>query len=125
MNAIIVELQNRPGELARAAGALGKAGVNITTGAGLSLSSVGAFGFMTDDESGAMAALRAAGLVCRMVAVVEASVADKAGGLADAAQRLADAGVNVDFVVPIGMSGGVMKVAFGVDDAAKASAALG
>jgi hypothetical protein len=125
MNAIIVELQNRPGELARATGALGRAGVNITTGAGLALSSVGAFGFLTDNEAGAMSALRSAGLVCRTVAVVEASVADKAGGLADAAQRLADAGVNVDFVVPLGMSDGVMRVVFGVDDAAKASSALG
>jgi hypothetical protein len=125
MNAIIVELENRPGELARATGALGRAGVNITNGVGLALTAAGAFGFLTDNEAGAMSALQAAGLTCRMVEVVETPVADEAGGLAVVAQRLADAGVNVELLLPVGMRAGAMQVAFGVDDASKARSALG
>ncbi len=125
MNVLIAELDNRPGSLARAAGALGRAGVNITTGAGLGLGTAGALGFLTDDEAGAHAALSAAGIQVRVVAAVVASVPDAPGGLAQAAQRLADAGVNVEFVIPAGMGGGRMGVAFGVADAEKARAALG
>jgi hypothetical protein len=125
MNVFIVELENRPGSLARVAAALGDAGVNITTGAGIAVGNSGAFGFLTDNEGGAEAALRSAGIAFRTVAGVMASVADAPGGLAAAAKRLAEAGVNVEFAVPAGMGGGRMGVAFGVGDAAAARTALG
>jgi hypothetical protein len=125
MNAFIVELEDRPGAVARVAGALGRASVNITTGAGIAAGGRGAFGFLTDDEAAAEAALRAAGIEFRTATVVMAAVADAAGGLAAAAQRLADAGVNVEFVVPARIGGERMGVAFGVSDAPAARAALG
>ncbi|MBI3750742.1 MAG: ACT domain-containing protein [Chloroflexi bacterium] len=125
MNAFIVELENRPGALARVTGALGTAGVNITTGAGIGFGSTGGFGFLTDDETGASAALKSANVAFRTIAAVTSNVADQAGGLAAVARRLADAGVNVELVVPMGMAGGQMVVAFGVDSAEKARSALG
>lgn len=125
MNVFIVDLENQPGSLARVAGALGRAGVNITTGAGIAMGTAGAFGFLASDEAAAHAALRSAGIAFRTVPGVMASVPDEAGGLARAAQRLADAGVNVEFAVPAGMGGGRMGVAFGVPDASAGRAALG
>ena len=126
MDAFIVEIENRAGQLSRIVGALGDAGVNITTGAGLGVSDTGGFGFLTDDEAGAHQALRTAGIPYRTVAVVVAKVPNAAGGLAKAARRLSGAGVNVHLVVPISL-GDTDAVAFGVleGDAAAAKTALG
>jgi len=125
VNAFIVEIENRAGQLARVVGTLGDAGVNITTGAGLGLSDTGGFGFVTDDEAGARKALESAGIMFKTVEVVAARVPNEAGGLASAARKIAGAGVNVQFVVPMSMSGGAMGVCFGVDDAEAAKRALG
>ena len=125
MNAFIVEVENRAGQLSRVVTALGEAGVNITTGAGIGLSDTGGFGFVTDDEAGARAALTGASIMFKTVPVVGATVPDRPGGLAEAARRLAGAGVNVQFVVPMTLGGGSTGVCFGVDDAAAARTALG
>ena len=125
MNAFIVEIENRAGQLARIAGALGDAGVNITTGAGLGLSDTGGFGFIADDEDRAREVLKAAGILFKTVEVVVANVADQPGGLASAARTIAGAGVNVQFVVPMTTGSGTKGVAFGVDNAAAARSALG
>lgn len=124
MQAFIVEIENRAGQLSRIVGALGDAGVNITTGAGLGISDSGGFGFLTNDEPGADQALRAAGIPFRTVDVVIANVPNRPGGLAEAARRLSGAGVNVHFVVPVSI-GEMDAVAFGVLDAAAAKTALG
>jgi hypothetical protein len=121
MNAFIVEAQNQPGELARVAGALGDRGVNITTGAAIG----GAFGFLTNDEAGARSALQGAGIAFREVEVIPASLADEPGALAKVARRLADAGVNIEFVIPTGMSGGKVGVAIGVDKVEAARSSIG
>jgi len=125
MKAFIVEIENRAGQLFRVVGALGAAQINIETGAGIGLSDTGGFGFVADDEAGARKALEAAGILFKMVDVVLANVPDEAGGLARAAQRLANAGVNVQFVVPTRMGTDRMGVAFGVNDEAAARTALG
>ncbi|HLX34687.1 MAG TPA: hypothetical protein VKR30_05520 [Candidatus Limnocylindrales bacterium] len=125
MNVFIVEVENRAGQLSRIVTALGSAGVNITTGAGLGLSDSGGFGFVTDDENGARQALNAASIMFKTVPVVGAMVPNAAGGLAQAARKLAGAGVNVQFVAPMAMRGQDTVVVFGVDDAAAAKAALG
>jgi hypothetical protein len=124
MQAFIVEIENRAGQLSRIVGALGDAGINITSGAGLGISDTGGFGFLTDDEAGAHAALNAAGISYRTVDVVVAKIPNRAGGLAAAARRLSGAGVNVHFVVPLSI-GEADAVAFGVLDAEAARTALG
>lgn len=125
MNAFIVEIANRPGQLARVTGALGDAGVNITTGAGIGLSDSGGFGFVTDDEAGARKALEGAGIMFRTVDVVAATVRNEAGGLAEAARKLAGAGVNIQFVVPMLIGGDRVGICIGVDNAEAARTALG
>lgn len=124
MDAFIVEIANRPGELAHIAGTLGDAGVNISTGAGIGLATTGGFGFLTDDEAGAKRALDSAGISYRTVGVVTVSVSDQPGGLASVARRLADANLNVEFVIPTS-TGATRSVAVGVEDADAARAALG
>jgi hypothetical protein len=125
MNAFIVEAQNQPGELARVAGALGDRGVNITTGAAIGLGSGGGFGFLTNDEAGARNALDKAGIRYREVEVVPTSLEDEPGALAAVARRLADAGVNIEFIIPTGMSGGKVHVAVGTNNAQAARSAMG
>ena len=125
MNAFIVEAQNQPGELARVAGALGDRGVNITTGAAIGLGGGGGFGFMTNDESGARSALQAAGIQFREVEVIPTSLADEPGALASIARKLGDAGVNIEFIIPTGMSGGKVNVAVGTDNSEAARSAIG
>ena len=66
------------------------------------------------------------GIGFRATPVVAATLEDRPGTLALAARRLADAGVNIEAVVPTGRSAGAAsRWAIGVDDAAKAEAALG
>lgn len=125
MNAFIVEAQNRPGELAKVAAALGDRGINIATGAVLGLTTGGGFGFLANDESGAKRALESAGIMCREIAVIPVSIADEPGALAGIAKKLGDAGVNIELVLPTGMSGGKMTLALGVDKVEAARAAVG
>jgi hypothetical protein len=125
MNAFIVEARNQPGELARVAGALGDRGVNITTGAAIGMGAGGGFGFLTNDESGARSALQGAGIDFREVEVIPVNVADEPGQLAAIARKLGDAGVNIEFVIPTGMSGGKMNIALGVDNVDAARSAIG
>ena len=51
-------------------------------------------------------------------------MAHKPGGLARIARRLADAGVNIEALFPIGMEGDEVSVAIVADDPAKAREAL-
>ena len=125
MNAFIVEAQNQPGELAKVAGALGDRGVNITTGAAIGLGAGGGFGFLTNDEAGARSALQTAGIQFREVEVVPTSLEDQPGALAAIAKRLSDAGVNIEFVIPTGMSGGKVNIAVGTENASAARSAIG
>jgi hypothetical protein len=125
MKAFIVEAKNQPGELARVAGAIGDRGVNITTGAAIGLDTGGGFGFLTNDEAGARSALQSTGIRFREVEAIPVSLPDEPGALATIARRLGDARVNIDFVIPTGMSGGKMTLAVGVDNVAAARSAVG
>jgi hypothetical protein len=126
MKAYIVEAQDRPGELAKVADALGSKGINIVSIAGLAFGGRGAVGVCTNDEQGTRAALSDAGYTAREVELVPIALRDEPGALAKAARRLADAGVNIELLLPtrIGADGKV-TVAAGVQDAERARSALG
>ena len=57
-------------------------------------------------------------------ATIVVDVMDRPGGLADVAERLATAGVNILGTLCVGRREGVLEMAFAVDDAEKAKAAL-
>lgn len=120
----VVQLDNRPGELAHLARALGARGINL-----VHISCVGAgptaCAFMTtaqDDETRAV--LRGLGHDFIEGATVVVTVMDRPGGLADVAERFARAGVNILGTLIVGRREGVVDMAFAVDDDVKARAAI-
>lgn len=120
----VVQLDNRPGELAHLARALGARGINITH---ISCAGTGAIAcaFMTTTENvETRNVLRGLGHDFIEGDTVVVDVLDRPGGLADVAERLAAAGVNILGTLCIGRREGVMEMAFAVDDEEKARAAL-
>jgi hypothetical protein len=58
------------------------------------------------------------------IEATETSLRDEPGTLGKAARRLADAGVNIEAILPTGMSGRDVSVAFVTDNPTKAREAL-
>ena len=125
MRAFIIQAENRPGALADLAEALGQRGINITGVAGSTSGSTGAIALITNDDSGTRSILDERGADYRESELVAAGMEDKPGTLGDAARRLADRGVNIEAIMPTGMQGGRVTVAFAVDDVTAAREALG
>ncbi len=120
----VIQLENHPGELAHLARALATRGIDIQH-----LACVGAgplsCAFVTPSDDQAMReVLRGLGHDFIEGDAVVVPVPDRPGGLADVAERLAAAGVNVLGTLCVGRRPGVVEMAFAVDDEAKAAAAL-
>ena len=125
MNAFIVEAKNKPGILAEVSQAIADKGVNVVSGAVIGLGESGGFAFISNDETSTRSALREANLTYREVEIMPISVSDEPGSLAKIAKKLADAGVNVELLLPTGMSGNKMTLALGVDKVDAAKKAIG
>ena len=125
MRAFIVELQNSPGSLAKLTEAIAERGINITNVVGASCGGSGSLGIITNDEASTRSLLDGPSSSYREIDLVSAALEDRPGTLAAAARRLADAGVNIELLLPTGMEGGKISVAFGVDNASAAQQALG
>jgi hypothetical protein len=125
MNAFIVDLMNKPGELARLAETIAQKGINITGFAGATAGGAGTVVLVTNDEAGTRSAMSEKGFRAREVELVMASLENKPGSLAAAAKKLADAGINVEAALPTGMSGENVSIAFATDQPAKARELLG
>jgi hypothetical protein len=125
MNAFIIELKNRPGELAKVTETLAEKGINVTGFTGSTCGDSGTVCILTNDESATRRALQDGHYKSHERELVVATLADRPGSLAEAARRLANAGINVEAAMPTGMSGSDIHVAFATDDPAKARSALG
>ena len=92
-------LVNRPGTLAEAAEAMGRAGVNLMGACGFPSGGEGVFHVLVEDAAAARRAAESAGIEVRdeREALI-LDVAHRAGGLAEVLRPIADAGVNVDLV---------------------------
>lgn len=119
MNAFLVDLQNKPGELARVTEAIAAKGVNIKAITGATCGTSGRIALITEDEAATNAALSGVGTTFESREIVETGLADRPGSLAKTARRLAEAGVNIDALFPVGMQGGQIMVAFVTDQPAK------
>jgi hypothetical protein len=125
MNAFIIELENRPGVLADITEAIAQKGINITAIAAATATDMGSVALLTNDEAGTRGALQGTGANFREVALVSSAIEDRPGSLAQAARRLADAGVNIEALFATGSEGGKVTIAFAVNDAEAARTALG
>jgi len=125
MNAFVIEAPHLPGELARIAEAIATKGINITGLAATAIGDKGAVAVLTNDEAGTRKALAEAGLRCTEHELVVATLDDRPGSLAVTARRLANAGVNIEFLMGTGVREGKVTVAIGTDHPQKARIALG
>ncbi len=119
MNAFIINGQDRPGELARVAEAVAERGINITSISCIAWNDVGAIALTTNDEAGTRSILAQKGFETREIELVPASLDDKPGALAAVTRKLADAGINIELLLPMGMRDGKVTVAFATSDPAK------
>jgi hypothetical protein len=119
-----ISLPDEPGGLAKAAQALGAAGVNVEGIAGLGGEGHGHVHLLVEDGGAARTALEGAGVTIegeREAVVVDVSSEDRPGKLAELAQAVADAGVNLAACYVASRS----RVVFSSDDPAALRSALG
>jgi hypothetical protein len=120
MQVFLVDLKNKTGELARVTEAIAQKGVNITAISGSTCGDSGRVAVMTSDEATTRAALDGAGCTYTAMEATDTALRHEPGTLAKAARRLADEGINIEALLPIGMEGNEIHVAFVTNDAAKA-----
>jgi len=119
-----ISLPDEPGGLAKAAGALGAAGVNVEGIAGLGGGGHGHVHLLVEDPAAARSALEGAGVAIegeREAVVVDVSNEDRPGKLAELAETIAGAGVNLAACYVASRS----RVVFSSDDPAALRSALG
>jgi hypothetical protein len=119
-----VYVQNKPGELARVCETLGNHGVNIKAIASERAHDRPMIKIVTDDEVSAKSALARSGISYDLRDVVSVKMADRPGELGKISRKLARAMVNVDSIYILGKDGSNTDIAFTVDNAQKAEAAL-
>ncbi len=124
MNAFIVEIENRPGEIARVTEVLAARRVNILVSS-LAVGARGGIGFVANNEELARSALNGAKIAYREVPVLHVRMQDKSGQTASASRRLASAGVNIEVWLPVNTTPDNFIVAVGVDKVEAAKKALG
>jgi hypothetical protein len=120
MNAFLVDLENQPGAFAKVAEAIAKKGVNITNVGGATCGDGGRAILMTADPAATRTALDAIGASFKELEVTETALRHEPGTLATATRRLADAGINVEAILPTGMTGNEVSVGFVTSNPAKA-----
>jgi hypothetical protein len=124
MQVFLVDLKNQPGELARAAEAIAAKGIDIRAISGATCGDSGRAAIITNDHASSKAALTDAGFKFTEMEATDTALRHEPGTLAKAARRLADEGINVEALLPIGMEGNEVHVAFVTSDAAKAAQIL-
>lgn len=115
-----VTLDDRPGELAKLAGALADKGVNIRTGSATTWSGKGVVQLITSDEARTREVLKAQKFSFAEDEALVARLDDRPGALAQIAKNLAAAKVNVKGFQLLSNAGPKVEVALTVDDADKA-----
>lgn len=117
---LTVVLVNKPGSDAAAMQALGSAGINIDGITGSGCGGEGILHILVADGAAARQALESAGQTVRAAnEVLVCPVEDRPGAGGTIMRRIADAGVNVDFIY-LSVNG---QLVIGANDIAKARAA--
>ena len=95
---IVIEAPTKVGLLAEVTTALLGAGVNVTAIMGHDMGAGAEIVVVTDDNERALEALRRTGVTVRIEPVVVMTMPDEVGALNEAAQRIAEAGVNIGWM---------------------------
>ncbi|HET9680652.1 MAG TPA: ACT domain-containing protein [Candidatus Limnocylindrales bacterium] len=120
----VIQLPNRPGELAHLARALAARGINIVHVAAGGAGSE-AFAYLeTDRFDDTREVLSGMGYDYLAGKTIVVECRDEPGALAGLAEELAAVGVNIEGVMTASHAGGKVDVALTVDDVDKARAAL-
>jgi hypothetical protein len=119
---LLIEVDNKPGALARVAAAISDAGVNISAATCTRPGDTAAMHILVKHPEAAKHALATAGVTItneREVVVVDAH--DRPGFLADLARKVAEAGVNIDLLYVATDT----RIVFGAEDLDGLKRALG
>jgi hypothetical protein len=121
----VVQLPNRPGELAHLARALCARGVNIIQIAGSSAGDLACAQIYTDDDKTTEAILRSMGYDFVVGSTLMVELEDTPCALGDLTSKLATAGVNIKGCCIIGRREGRAEWSLSVDNEALARKTLG
>jgi hypothetical protein len=121
----VIQLDNRPGELAHLAKALAARGIDIRHIASAGAGSTACAFLTTTDTDATREVLHTLGNLFIEGAPIIVELDDRPGAFAEVAATLADAGVNILGALIVGRKAGVVEMAFSVDDEEKARAVLG
>jgi hypothetical protein len=124
MSAFTVEFENQPGELARLCEAMAARGVNIVV-CGVAHGDSGSVAFIADDEMAARTALEGAEIEFDERPALTVRMDNRPGAGAATFRKLADAGVNVDLLLPVRVSADEFLAVICADDLDGAASALG
>ncbi|HXV60039.1 MAG TPA: hypothetical protein VEK15_05050 [Vicinamibacteria bacterium] len=125
MRDVSVALTHRPGELARVARALSRYGLNLKSVAGLAINGQVQVRLLPDEIESARKALEANGIRFEENEVVTVLLENKAGALAEIAEKLGDANVNLLGLYVTGLEGDLVELAIIADKPKKAKRILG
>jgi hypothetical protein len=123
---LAVTVEDKPGALAGMGEAIGAAGINIGGVCGAAAPGASVVHLLVDDAAGAREALEGAGFTSveeREVVVLD--VEDRPGVLGEVARKLADAGVNIDLLLPVRVSADEFLAVICAEDLDAAASALG
>lgn len=124
MSVFTVDMENRPGELARLCEAMANGHINLVLSA-TARGEEGTVVFVADDEVAVQGALVEAGLRYEMRQALTIRMENQPGSGAVAFRKLADAGVNTELLLPVRVSDDMFFAVVCVDDEEKARDALG
>jgi hypothetical protein len=124
MSAFTVRMADQPGELARLCEVMAGREINIVLCA-IAEGDSGSIAFVVDDERLARTALEDAGIEFTERPALTVRMQNVPGAGADSFRRLAEAGVNLDVLLPVQVSREEFFAVVCVDDPQAARAALG
>ncbi|MGD8321083.1 MAG: ACT domain-containing protein [Gemmatimonadota bacterium] len=119
-----IHLTHRPGDFARVAEALAHRGVNIKALAALSIDGHAIVRILPDDIQGARSAFESANIRFDEGEVHVVLLENRPGVLAAVANRLGDAGINLEALYTTGISADLVEVALVCDNPKKAKTLL-
>jgi len=124
MTDFAIQLDDRPGELARVATALSRYGVNIRAVSGMAIGASVLVRIIADEAESARAALDAASIAYEEQEVVSVLLENRAGELAAVSQKLAAGRVNLRALYLTGIVDNLVEIAMAVDNVEKAKRLL-